>query len=90
MSLDRRAAVRIFSCLNFEDSTVGFVIELDTGALLHILQETDGAVRALTTTLEEKHHGHFMLFWTADFHGEGCGGRCVDLKTERGNDGGTR
>lgn len=40
-------------------------------------QETDAAVRVMTSSLEEKSGGRFLLLWTGDFHDVACGRRCV-------------
>lgn len=44
---------------------------------LFLRQETDTAVRTVTTSLEEKSGGRFLLLWTGDFHDAACGRRCV-------------
>lgn len=40
-------------------------------------QETDAALRTVTSSLEEKSGGRFLLLWTGDFHDAACGRRCV-------------
>lgn len=42
-------------------------------------QETDAAVRTVTSSLEEKSGGRFLLLWTGDFHDASCGRRYVKL-----------
>ncbi|CAM9096770.1 unnamed protein product [Laminaria digitata] len=41
------------------------------------IEDTDAAVRMLTSSLEEKSNGRFLLLWTGDVHGPTCGRRSL-------------
>lgn len=60
---------RADSSLPFSRSS-GFLVS-------RLRQETDAAVRTVTSSLEEKSSGRFLLLWTGDFHDTACGRRCV-------------
>lgn len=57
---------------SFTFDCVLFLRRLDPGE-----QETDAAVRTVTSSLEEKSGGRFLLLWTGDFHDASCGRRYV-------------
>eukprot|EP00752_Nemacystus_decipiens_P009121 g8145.t1 len=49
------------------------------------VEETDAALRTVTSSLEEKSAGRFLLLWTGDFHDAACGRRSLaaDARSHR-------
>lgn len=57
------------------DGKLDFIVATvpETGTI----RETDSALMGVITSLEQESKGSFLLMWTGDFHGEGCGRRSL-------------